>query len=795
MTAQVMWHRDEVLPERGLSEQLPGGKNWDIRLRALYNTGVTKNHLETWSWILKGDTADVRLDRFLATTKHRPIFLLFLMVRSDHTFHDRQLFIALLEYITQTYTSVPMGEHGRPEQRGEKRALDGPLNMTPDLFVKLLSRLQFHASRLCPESGLKLAELITSYIQSRSAIGAECKEDTGFGTRFAAQCQVFNSALRILGRPAKSRPYANMEHNWDAQKHLLAFSSSLKRSLIINKTGYRAIQAVMIGREKSAGEEKVAIRSAKTWPPYRQAWDGIDEQRRPEDDLSRAVKTAIQAREAGYPETEHDRALGALGGAILGQSPTVQTRSRPPVVRKGKHAAEAILATWAARIRATRNAQEAWAIFRSPPQNSLKPSAPVYAEMMAKLVVGEVADPTSAVPGSKRENFPVYQSPNLSEFEKARIRPPTLEKLAEEMIDSGVQPVGNVLCLLIRHSNSETEVLHWLRQSPYKRFANELDPSSVTSGTDSESLKKIPLAVFNAYISFLCKMQGKEDSAASLESCSRPRDHYLKLAMQLIPARLKPDTQEGRTYKPPWLQVLQTMIMSKTHASLRNPAIRRERLSMFINLFSWVVHQTGMDSELLGLLCLSTGRVMAATFTSANHDQFRSMPDRTSASDGWWAEADCAHLDKTTKHLLEGLHRQLTKAFAEMKRSGSGISGFHVYSYMRTMGLFGDVKGMTGALDWGLLWLENGQTLGDAATAGTSSNAYLNLAFGVFETIARDRVDGDVLRSIETRRQALMDRGYPLEVPKLSERDLNEVALVSVVAKGWANVTGGEFRG
>jgi hypothetical protein len=105
------------------------------------------------------------------------------------------------------------------------------------------------------------------------------------------------------------------------------------------------------------------------------------------------------------------------------------------------------------------------------------------------------------------------------------------------------------------------------------------------------------------------------------------------------------------------------------------------------------------------------------------------------------------------------------------------------------LALYGDVEGMAKALDWALLWLEKGKTLEDAATGGTSSNDYLNLAFAVFETLAKDRVADHVIRSVEARRQALVELGYPLDVPELSERDLEDVALISVVAKGWAEVS------
>ncbi|KAH8903224.1 hypothetical protein BR93DRAFT_859489, partial [Coniochaeta sp. PMI_546] len=569
MTAQMLLRQEEASQRTSLSERLmdddgwESKESWDERLAMLAHTGITEEHRQHWVWILQGSTADERVQRFLSGDTYKPVFLLFIMIAKNHSILDRQLFVSLLDYVSKTYCQAE--PQAAVPQRGH-RSLNPHLNMTPVHFIEMLSRLVTQALRLSPEALVAIAEMITSYLKTRPV--SPNSHDNGY----TAQCLVFNRALQILSRTSYLRPFANMKYNWEAQKHLLAFSISLKRPLIINEAGYRAIQSVMVGREKSQDEEKVAIRSAKSWPPYREAWDGVDEQRHPKDDLSRAVKTGILAREAGYPDSELDRALGAVGGAILGDGPTIHTRTRPYRVSTGKRAAENVYKTWAARVRATRNAQEAWAIFRRPPKEGLQPTAVVYAEMFAKLLAREVADPASAVPGNAMEVMPVYQPGNLSEFEKWRLQPPTVGDLYDDMLRSGVKPVGKVLRLLVANASSEGEVLRYLQDSPYQDFAAAVRnrdascPPAPAQFLEVESVyKSVPLTVFGAYISFLCKMQRKVYSAANSPDhvSSRVDNSYLQRALAVVSVRLRPETPEGRTYKPPWYDVLRTLILER----------------------------------------------------------------------------------------------------------------------------------------------------------------------------------------------------------------------------------------
>ncbi|KAB5542369.1 hypothetical protein GE09DRAFT_1134892 [Coniochaeta sp. 2T2.1] len=787
MTAQMLMRQEEDQMPTSLSEQLSDEvdpydeTSWNNRIKMLAYTGITEDHLRHWVWILRADTADARVTRFLSEDTHKPLFLLFIMTAQQHSILDRELFMSLLDYVDKTHCQP---RSRAPAQRPGQRALNTDLNFTPIHFGLLLQRLIAQAARLCPEALLKIAEITTSYLKSMRV--SPKSYDGGFSDR----CYIFNRALILLTETALLRPFANIEYNWEAQKHLLAFSTSLRRPYAINAAGYRAIQSVMAAREKSEAEEKVAIRSAKSWPPYREAWDGVDEQRHPDDDLSRTVKTGILAREAGYPENEIDRALSAAGGAILDEGPTVQTRllplSRP---RSGTNAAENVYYAWAVRVKASRNAQEAWATFRRVPSQYLQPSALIYAEMFAKLFARQVGDPATAVPGNTKEVMPVYHPGNLSEFEKWRLQPPTVDELYDHMIRSGVRPIPEVLTLLIQNANTEEEVVRYLRDSPYKDFTHVVadkdqacPPTNETFFEVARIYKLPPLNVFNAYIAFLCKMQKRAYSAAldrNVHSSTEPAmdNSYLQRAMAVVAVRLRPESWEGRSYKPPWYHILRTVVLARTHGALVNVA--RRQFALFLDVFKWVRTIAGMDAVLLEIVCLSVGRVMAANFTH---------PSYAPAGERWWTRAN--HVGgEGDRQVLGRAWVDVMAAFEEMKKPGSGVGGFHVYVYLRVLGMYGALDEMVVVMRWVLARLEERQGLRSMGEEGTLGHAYLLRAFGFAEAYMNACGKEEQAAAIRTRRRTLVEEeGYPLKLAE-TDTDLEDVAMVRDIAEGWREVS------
>lgn len=735
-----------------------------------------REQLEHWVWILSGESPSTRLERFLSHEIFRPTFILFILIRTDQNFQSHSDFTSLLEYVSRTYCQLL-------PQRPELRSVDHNLNMSPLLFLKMLRRLVHHSLRLAPETLPTLAEIVTSYLSlDRSSLWP-----SGSGGQYASQCRIFNQAMLMFTHVSFYKPLQNIEYNWKAQKHLLEFSTKLKRPFILNRGSYRAIQSVMIGREKSDEEVKVAVRSAKSWPPYRRAWDGMDEHRRLVDDLSRGVKTGILARAAGYPETIYDRTLNTLGGAVLDRSPTVQTRAKATAIierLKKSDARNEPLELWAAQVRATRNAQEAWARFRSPPAPHLIPSAHVYAEMFEKLVAHEVTDPSNIVPGDVREVFPVYQPANLSEYEKLRIQPPTVQELYEDMLQRGrVKPIAAVLRVLVANSTSEEEVLRYFEDSNYRQFTTALKAFVADQGAvpSAEDLITLPLSIFNTYISFLCNMQ----RTADLQSKGIWNPSYILRALAIIPIRLRRGMLHGDSYKPPWHQVLRTLFVSAPRSVLQHQLVRSKRLEMFLKIFDWTRDLTGRDSRLLELMCSASSRMMISTLLVEEKFVTKPLGVYDTWYQAWWSRRQDAKIRPATMELLQTTHAKVLELLEWIKAPAFGTNGVHVYICMKALGMYRDWDGMTTLMRWSLRQLERQKSLGNATTLGTHSNLNLLNAFYMFDAIAGPHLKEEIAHSIAARRQQMVDDGYPLEMPDPGEPVKEEAALVDLVGTAW----------
>ena len=808
LTTQMLIKQEEARVKTSLSELLKTN-DWDRRMEMLAPKGVTEEHIRGWAWILSGDTPDSRLERFLSTDQHKPIFLLLLIVGSQETFKERGSFVSLLQYISRFYCTAPPQERAPGMPHALSMAMDPRLNMTPDRFTMLLKRLVHHSLRLWPDLLMSISRLVTAYIvtieTSSRATMSPRKSVAAPQVGYAARCRVFNEALRLFGYTAALNPLTNMNHNWEAQKLLLSFSTGLERQLVLGESSYGAIRKTLVGLEKSHAEEKVAVRSRKTWPPYREEWDGLDERRRPEDDLSRSVKAGIFAREAGYPERDYDRSLGALGGAMLGQSPTVQTRSTQPKLWTGKHASLNIYTTWAAQVRATRNAHEAWRIFEAP--RGIKPNFQVYAEMFEKLFAHPVSDPSSAVPGNAKEVFPPYEA-NLTAVEKARLQPPSVTELYDHMLHSGNRPVGRCLALLIANSHTEDMATQYLLDSPFRSSALALRESTPSAALP-EAIGRIPLAIFNSYIYLLCKLHSEEYLKSDSHDLIHP-DSHIKRAIMLTSTRLRPETPEGRTYKPPWHNIIRALATTRTLFISRGFARNHlETLSTVLRLFEQAKDQTGMDVVLLELLSFSVGRTMAAIFTDRKLPNFELRPNglyQVSSTGEQWSEDSIDSFPVHAKDLLEEAHLALVAAFNEFVSPEqqedrddtdanldsiprAPLRAVYIYRYMRTLGLYDDTEEMVRVMKWIIRSCEeDGRFLEEAKEAGTREHAFMIRMLTYFRGFAQSRVSEQDLLYFEESIQRLADeKGIPWLWPEAVDgRD--DISRAEEVAERWSSV-------
>ncbi|XXH01517.1 hypothetical protein Hte_007877 [Hypoxylon texense] len=682
---QAWLARQDIRNEPGISASIRSitPSEWSDRFRSLASRGWSKEDVDHWIWILSGDDGDIRVQRLVSTETPKPLFLITLLTRSDEKFRKAESLLSLMEYISKHHL-----DHKPPASSNNIALFSSNTTMTVFHFLILLRRLVNHAQRRWPRSIVTVARFTSDYIRRMpSETGAD---------NYYQKCKIFNTALLLFKRPAAEKPLANMEFNWRAQRLLLAMSDNLDKPLIINKASYRAVREVMVGLRKSQAEKSVARRYAKSWPPYRQDFDGLDAKRTAEDDYSRSVKAGILAKEAGYPDDHYDQALGALGG-MDSNSPTVQTRSLPPRESKDEEQDQNLYSRWAMLVRSTRNRQEAWKVFNEFASRTGKtPNIQVYSEMFIKLQARQIPETSNALPGDSRESFPIHNA-NYSEYELARLSPPTVSGLYDQMISHGVKPEGHCLYTLLGNAKSLEEGTRYLRDSG-------IDASSVKALTlfkqpSYQALWKIPLLTFKSYIQLLCRLQPDRRGHQKILP-----DELLRIrhAIRLARIRLKRGSTEGSTFRPPWVIILRALarphicVINSTRAN--NDA---EALAMAMDVLKSLGDTAGVDPDAFMYVC--------RTVQKAALSRLASQESQSRESGGREVGPLIPNAEKTSNK-LKSIFSQLGQVVRTSEIESEirlpspdflhDIGPAHLHTYMRTLAFLEDSAAMKELLQW-----------------------------------------------------------------------------------------------
>ncbi|KAK6865271.1 hypothetical protein PG995_001799 [Apiospora arundinis] len=647
---------------------------WQDQLNSLAANGWDEEKLDHLVWILSADTADARIERFVSSNSPKPVFLLGLLLHSDQRIREPKSLRAMIDYIQQNHTSIT-----------EDAISSANLEVTD--FIQILERLTRHAQRLSPSTVEEIGHLTRWYIQSipleapsseNERVDQHSQGKPG-SNGYHKRCFVFNSALDLLSRPAPMQPLLDREFNWNAQRLLLHMSDTMARPLVIEKSSYAAIRKVMVGLKKSSAERWVAMRYSKSWPPYRQDFDGHDTKRTHLDDQSRSVKAGSLMTEAGYAEDDYDRALGALGGMTLG-SPTVQTRSQPPKEWKDDDSRQNFYTMWAMKIRSTRNAQEAWRQFNT--FTNTEPNLQVYTEMFLKLQPSRsrVEPNPQSYPGDGREVSPVHEA-NFSEYELARLTPPDIDRLYTRMINHNIKPNGTCLQYLVSNASTVEQGLEYLRDSP-------LDPEAIKQLEVGNThlhfgvLKRIPLLVFSSYVQLLCNLQPNRGNRQHRQNRAHGELHRVRHAIELVKTRLRPNTSEWASFRPVWQVICRTL--ARPYVAVLGGselANAREALHLLLEVHELAERAIGPDTEIFLYMCRALQKVVMLQY-----------PEILSVHDS----------------LVEEAHRTVTATFKtfslhvsedDCKRSQS-IGPVHLHTYMRTLAILGDLKGRTNLMHW-----------------------------------------------------------------------------------------------
>jgi DNA (cytosine-5)-methyltransferase 1 len=771
----------ELKIERYLSDT----EEWKANLADLEGqTGITEADIKQWLWILYPVSGDAKLQRFIKSDCRKPLFLLTLLLAKDKTIQEPATFVALLKYIKENYVLAerPPDEASHPAYQGQGRS------MTWWHYLVFLYRLVWHCREGWPAAMPLLSRLTADYIGTMRLEGGG-RAMTGY----QARSLVLNKALQYFSWPARVRPLDHMEHNWAAQRHLLRLAAAADPPLVMDQNGYRSVRKVLIALSKTKAEAKNADRTNKTWPPYRRTFDGVDERRHPEDDLSRSAKAGILVREAGYEDDIVDRALSALGGSTFGQSPTIQTRSLPPPFFSGQLASHNIYSEWAAQVNATRNAREAWMVFENPPEPDIRPNLQVYAEMFEKLYARPVSGSPAIRPGDAKEVFPVHDG-SLSEFEIARLTPPSPEELYDTMMmHDKIMPAGNCLAILVQNARSKTAALRYLSDSPYEPYIKALrERVSWEDGESLKTLSRIPVSIFNAWIAMLCRLHTRTPRSDSmvdepLNKTEDPNPSEVSSADASSPAGQSPVqnkhlvrgvSQGGsileaielatafQAYNPksahrdaqPWHTIMGALAGTKILYSRMGAAYNvLETLVTFLKLYQRTILSKGIDPVSFEALCLVLRKTLRlSTFQEIN---------------GEVVPRDFISASSEIEKMVFKAHRYAVKGFKDLTspvpgNSGSeggppvdmpryNVAGRPLYRYMMALGCCGDQKEMVRVMDWILDGWDRDYIREEAKAPHDLKYHYMMRTFAYFVKVGTEVVEPEEMQRLEMRLEEL----------------------------------------
>ncbi|KAL1873892.1 hypothetical protein Daus18300_003764 [Diaporthe australafricana] len=746
--------------ETSFSTFLEDPEKWRSSLSRDAFKGVDWVDADHWLWILEAEDTDVKVERFVSTDRYKPIFVLMAILRTDEHMRKGSSLLSLYDYIARNY--FPSDPMSRLET--QQPALDNDFKMTPLNFMALIKRVVHHCLNTWPSSIVTIARLVVSYMRTIPAKTTPNK--TKRRTGYADQCVIFNYALRNFRRVSSLRPLGNIQHNWKAQRILLGYSAGLRRPLVINKWSYRAIRSVLLGLKKSLAEKRTAARHVNTWPPYRKRLDGTEEREDPEKWLSRSVKAGVLKKQEGYADEPLDHALDLLGGAVPQDSITIQTRSGAPRVWSGNHMSLSVFSSWAAKVKATRNAYEAWQICQDPPLPNLKPNFQVYAEMFSKLFSAEIDYTASILPGEAKEVYPPHHV-SLTEFERERLRPLSAGELYEKMLRDGNRPVKHCLVLLIRNAATVEKAAQYLLDSPLDKQAVE-DLTRTLSPT-YDSLKKIPVRVFDAYIGLLCSQQARRRWVHDPNVAQhRPRPEVLarydrlKRAVQLVCIRAGP----RRTPAPaPWHTVMRTLARRKLvlRPWCSQDEDNVEALRMMLSLFNAYKLSEGLHTVPFHCLARCTWKALRDDGTARGQA-------------------------KNAQELIETAHRTLKSTMRELSSAVQApsdniadslpplyheLNGADIRMYLETLARLGDVDEAVQLIEWVLTsWDQNAAILEHARDPNHKQWAMLEEAFVCFRAFAEGRVSDEIMGRIKARFEELSGKGSTWLWPK--DKDVDE---------------------
>lgn len=303
--------------------------------------------------------------------------------------------------------------------------------------------------------------------------------------------------------------------------------------------------------------------------------------------------------EAGYAKDRWEDSAGILAGWDIDQSPTIQTRvmlskplmSRRTALGKGQLVSDLRTNKWAARIRATRTVDEAWASFLSFKNDNAPKVQDVYYAIFEKLVFegklrklrrGSRSQTPSAtsLEGIERslpgDSLRVYERPGPNEAIYVPTPAPDPDSFFDLMLEDRLRPQGRFLAFILKHATSFRSGVRYLGASalPPRVVDALLTQEPYTDGRLIEDIHYMSDQVFAAIVHFLTRFAPRQtDTKLPLVFLNTRRWKNEGFARSHF--RINPLHQAFRLllvrrpfYRPPWNSALSALARSGVSAEL-----------------------------------------------------------------------------------------------------------------------------------------------------------------------------------------------------------------------------------
>ncbi|KZF24710.1 hypothetical protein L228DRAFT_281754 [Xylona heveae TC161] len=620
--------------------------------------GYGPEDIVKWAWILTApDTeraawrlmmiATPRFNREGPQHKNVPSFLLLFLLRRANI-NGRTLKILLSHAWDQLLGRRPHFRNRRSPAAARRENLvkgDGgtarrwntsdalsrmPSQMDESTMMTLVVRLLRHARQVWPASIPSITSMLSLHGKKEADHGFEPNARTSLKSPVVSRLTfLYNRALTLLSVPSSQSPFLSLPYHQRAQFNLLKKMAHFNPPLIINREGYRAVTRVQLAHKKTLRERAWAAMKAKSWPPWKEDKLGIDADKGFEDGISRATESMLRLKEAGYAHTNWELSANILAGWDTDQSPTIQTRALVRRASGGQGVvppsqAEQSHDIWAARIRATRTVEEAWAGFLAFKDQKLRPSSEIYLAMFEKLVFdkkrikeeerklrdlesGRITEEQAfdedddLLPGDSKRVYPAPISPREAVHIPSPLLP--LDTLFDEMVREGCTPSPRCLSFLLLHANSLDAGLTYFRLSglPPSVLASVFQPPETLLASASEQLRAIPENVFSSLINLFCRFAPYStidirQEHALIEHGADKRRPYNRVkpllhAFSLVTAR-------GSSYRSCWYSLLGALARDGAVVSYWE----YKSAPVWHDVLSWkIIRQTMAKMELFGI--------------------------------------------------------------------------------------------------------------------------------------------------------------------------------------------------